>query len=353
MNLCFIINEWKEIEPEKETSIRLIHEACVRKHRVAILYSHNLTIRNNIAYGFARVIEPMDSVPDKIEVFFRKVRFREHLVPLTGFDAIFIRKDPPIDNIMLNFLDSVKDDTFIINSIDGIRKGNNKLYTTTFHDPGNIFLPVTYVSKNKDFLLRIIDETPFEKLILKPLDAYGGSGVIVLEKSAPRNIRSLLDFYISGSSSRNYVILQQFVEGAEDGDIRVLMLNGQAIGAYKRVPAAGDVRSNIHAGGEAVRHVLTENQRRVCQMIGPKLVSDGLYFCGVDLINDHLIEVNVLSPGGITNINRLNRTRLQRKVLDFIEEKVLEHEKLNREKQSAINRKMAFREELSDAADGR
>jgi glutathione synthase len=176
---------------------------------------------------------------------------------------------------------------------------------------------------------------------MKPLNGFGGQGVIVIEKSARQNFKSLLDFYIGSGDASNYVILQEYVTGAENGDVRILMLNGEPIGAMRRVPAGDDVRSNIHAGGKEVKHVLTKEEKALCHAIGPQLVRDGLYFAGLDVINGKLIEVNVLSPGGITRINRLNRVKLQSKVLDFIENVVSAKE--------LVLERSAFRKVIEDA----
>ena len=150
------------------------------------------------------------------------------------------------------------------------------------------------------------------------------------------------DVYIGDTERGNYVILQEYVEGAELGDIRILMLNGKPIGAMRRIPPADDVRSNVHAGGSVVKHQLTEQEKRLCAHIGPKLVRDGLFFAGIDVINGKLIEVNVMSPGGIARINRLNSVRLQEKVIDFIEHMVSKKTQLS-------PRKQVFRPLLSEA----
>jgi glutathione synthase len=265
----------------------------------------------------------MDKIPENIVSFYKKVVFEKKISPLHAFDCLMIRKDPPINPLVLNFLDAIKDEVVIINDVDGIRKANNKLYTTTFHDPNNTFLPKTHVSGSKKFIKKTIEESDQEKMILKPLDGSGGKGVIVLEKNARENINSLLDFYIDQTGD-NYVILQEFIEGIESGDVRVLMLNGQMIGAYNRKPADGEIRANIQTGGTAHKYTLSESQKKVCKKIGNKLVADGLYFVGLDMIGDKILEVNVLNPGGITNINKLDKTKLHRLVVDFIEDKVNE-----------------------------
>ncbi|MEE4215169.1 MAG: glutathione synthase [Bacteroidales bacterium] len=340
MNICFIINPWEKLDPEDDSTLRLIHESVIRGHNTGILYPHNLTIRESQTMGFVRKIKKQDKYPSSMPAFHRKIEFREQLLPLSGFDVIFARNNPPIDPVMLNFLGSVKDDTFIINDIDGLRKANNKLYPASFHD--NEIIPVTYVSKSKTVLKKAILESPKDRMILKPLAGYGGRGVIVLEKSALHNINSLLDFYISGTKEGNYVILQEFIEGAEEGDVRVLMLNGQPLGAYRRIPAGDDIRSNIKAGGSARKHSLTKQEKIICKRIGPKLVADGLYFVGLDIINGKLIEINVCSPGGITRINAFNRTRLQKKVIDFLEEVISARE-------TAIERKKHFKRMIDEA----
>lgn len=321
MHIGFIIANWNAIEPADSSTLTIIQECLKRKHTVSIMYTNNLTVRNNIVHGFTETIHDMEKIPENITSFFKKVTFEKKFTALHAFDCLMIRKDPPINPIVFNFLDAIKDEVVIINDVDGIRKANNKLYTTTFHDPHNTYLPITHVSGSKKFINRTIDESDAEKMILKPLDGSGGRGVIVLEKNARENINSLLDFYIDETGD-NYVILQEFIEGADQGDVRVMMLNGKFIGAYNRKPAVGEIRANIQLGGTAHKYTLTESQKRVCKKVGTKLLSDGLFFVGLDMIGDKILEVNVLNPGGITNINKLDKLKLHKQVVDFIEEKV-------------------------------
>lgn len=318
MNIGFVIDDLKEIKPQSNTTLRLIHECVKRKFTVGLLYPQNFIVENNSVHCIVKVIKPMDKIPKEFDKFLKKIVCQDELIKLTNFDAIFVRKDPPIDNIMLNFLDSISDDVFILNSVSGMKKANNKLYTTNFFDPNNEFLPKTYVSKNRDYLKSIIQNFG-KKMVLKPLEGYGGSGVIVLDTDNLLNINSLIDFYIAG---KNYVVLQEYIEDAKNGDIRVLMLNGKPIGAMKRVPADDEMRANVHAGGIAQKYTLTKQDLQICNIVGQKLVEDGLYFVGIDIIDGKLIEANVVSPGGIVNINRLNNTNLQKKVINFVVDEV-------------------------------
>lgn len=316
---------WEQINPENDSTLSLIHECAKRGHGVAMCTPSNLTIRNSVTNAFCTILNRMEKVPSSLKSFYKKATMREEMLPLAGFDAIFMRGNPPLDPLMLNFLDSVKDDVFVINSVQGMREANNKLYTAVFEDPNNEIIPVTHVSKNKDYLIQMIEESNANRMILKPLNGYGGSGVILIEKSAMGNINSLLDFYINKSDgSSDYVILQEYIEGAEKGDVRILLLNGVPIGAMKRIPGDKDHRSNVTAGGRVEKHRLTQQEKILCKKIGPKLVKDGLYFVGIDVIGGKLVEVNVMSPGGITYINKVAKVKLQEKVVDFLESKVLE-----------------------------
>ncbi|MFD2567869.1 glutathione synthase [Pseudotenacibaculum haliotis] len=325
MNVCFLMYPWEDIVPEKDTSLTLIHECAKRGHGVAICTPSNLTVRNSVTYAFCTILNRHEKMPSSINSFYKKTTTREEMLPLAGFDVIFMRAEPPLDPLMLNFLDSVKEDVFIINSVQGMREANNKLYTAAMEDPGNEIIPVTHVSKNKNYLIEMIEESNADKMILKPLNGFGGSGVILIEKSAMGNINSLLDFYINKSDGTSeYVILQEYIEGADQGDVRILLLNGLPIGAMRRIPGEKDHRSNITAGGSVAKHKLTPKEKLLCKKIGPKLVKDGLYFVGIDVIGGKLVEVNVMSPGGITYMNKVYKTKIQEKVIDFIESKYLE-----------------------------
>ena len=320
---------WERVIPSQDSTLRIIHEAVKRGHEVSITHPSNLTIRDSITLSLCKQISLAEKLTSNITSFYKTVKFNTEMCPLKEFDVIFMRDNPPLDGLVLNFLDSIKDDVFIINAIDGLREANNKIYTAAYFDPERKLIPATYVSKNIDYLLRIIEESENDKMIMKPLDGYGGSGVIIIEKSAMKNIRSLLDFYINRDRDHsNYVILQEYIEGAEEGDVRILMLNGKPIGALKRVPIKGDVRSNISAGGSVEKYKLTKEDKILCEKIGEKLVRDGIYYAGLDLINGKLIEVNVMSPGTIADINKLNKVKLQEKIINYLEKVVESRNKL-------------------------
>jgi glutathione synthase len=325
MKICFIMYPWEGIKAKQDSTIRLVHESAKRGHDVAITTPQSLTIRDSVTFSDCRTIIRGQKVSKSMSKFHDSIKFEKGMRALKDFDVIFMRDNPPLDPFVLNFLDSIKDEAFIVNAVNGLREANNKIYTAAYYDPEKEIIPTTHVSKNIDYLLGIIQQTDKEKMIMKPLDGYGGRGVIVIEKSAMDNIRSLLEFYINKSKGEsNYVILQEYVEGAEKGDVRVLMLNGKPIGALRRKPAKGDIRSNISAGGSVEQYKLTKKDRILCDIIGKKLVKDGIYFAGLDIISGKLIEINVLSPGTIADINKLNNVKLQVEIIDYLEEVVAE-----------------------------
>lgn len=313
-----------------DSTLRMIHECVKRGHTVAMTTPERLGIRESVTMANCEVFKKDQNVSSSINSFRNNVEKYWKNLPLAGFDVVFMRANPPLDPIMLNFLDSIKDDVFVMNAVRGLREANNKIYTAAYYDPDHDFIPVTHVSKDVAYLKQIIDESDQEQMIMKPLDGYGGRGVIIIEKSASNNIKSLLDFYVNNSSrdgKSQYVILQEYIPGAEKGDVRVFMLNGEPVGALKRIPSTGDIRSNISAGGSIAKHKLTKQELKLCRTIGEKLVRDGLFFAGLDLIGGKLIEVNVMSPGAITEFNRINKTKLQVKIIDFLEKVVQQRKK--------------------------
>jgi len=165
-------------------------------------------------------------------------------------------------------------------------------------------------------------------MVVKPLQGYGGEGVIKVSNRDHENLISLISYYIRASKpypEREPIMVQEYLDVVRrEGDIRILLLNGEILGAMRRKPPKGDFRANIHAGGQAYKHKCTEKEKEICQILKERLIRDGLYFVGIDIIGDKLVEINCVSPGGIPRINRLSKVKLEIKVIDFIEQKVAE-----------------------------
>ena len=139
---------WERVNPKQDSTLRMIHELAIRGHEVAITYPSNLTIRDSITLSLCKTIENNGKVSTSIPSFYKSVQFQEEMKPLKYFDVIFMRDNPPMDPLVLNFLDSIKDDVFILNNVDGLRETNNKIYTAAYYDPKRELIPATHVSKN-------------------------------------------------------------------------------------------------------------------------------------------------------------------------------------------------------------
>ena len=243
------------------------------------------------------------------------------MLPLAGFDVIFMRANPPLDNIVLNFLDSVKNDVFIVNNVEGLREANNKVYTAAFNDPNNEIVPKTYVSKNKNYLKEIIQESDAERMIMKPLNGFGGSGVIVLEKGATHNISSLL---ISSKASRARATTSSCRSTYRAPKKATCVCSCCTVSPL--VPCAvyrlQGMRAPMYQPGAMWKSTPSPKPNASCAKPWAKARARRLYFVGLDLIGGKLIEVNVLSPGGISYINKPHKTRLQTKVIDYVEDVV-------------------------------
>jgi len=242
---------------------------------------------------------------------------------ISDLDALFLRKNPPLIYQTMEFLTPMSDRVFMINSTSGQLLANSKLYTLNFPE----IIPETHISRDPIRLQKIIDDFG-GSMVVKPLQRYGGEGVIKVSVRDRENLNSLINYYVQAFRSypdREPIMVQEYLDGVQKrGDVRILLLNGEILGAMRRKPQDGDFRTNIHAGARAYAHEITREEANICRTIKDRLVEDGLFFVGIDIIGDKLVEINCVSPGGIPRINRLEQAKLEAKVIDFIERKVKE-----------------------------
>jgi glutathione synthase len=203
--------------------------------------------------------------------------------------------------------------TLVINSPQGLREANEKMYTLQFHQ----VMPETVVSQDKSIIRQFVEEKKFA--VLKPLGGKAGEGILFLDPS-DRNFNSIIE--VSTQHGREPVMIQQYLPEAKDGDKRIIMLNGEPIGAVNRVPTGSEFRGNMAVGGRVEKTNITQREREICAAVGPKLRDNGLYFVGLDVIGGYLTEVNVTSPTGIREIDRLNNTNLGKQVIQWLEKAI-------------------------------
>ncbi|MBC8247701.1 MAG: glutathione synthase [Deltaproteobacteria bacterium] len=326
MKIAFLMDRLDSINPIDDTTAHLMYECNQRGHIVFFLEPHDIYVRENevVARIYDLTVPPHLPIK-KYWQMVRRCLKKDELVfdVVIDLDVIFLRKNPPLQYQTMEFLDPVSESVLEINSTKGQILGNSKLYVLNFPD----IIPETHVSRDPRRLKRIIDDFGGD-MVIKPLQRYGGEGVIKVSAADRENLNSLINYY--SKSSRTYperepIMVQEYLDEVKrEGDVRILLLNGQILGAMRRKPKPGDFRTNVLAGARAFRHEATAKERQLCRIINQKLVDDGLYFVGIDVIGDKLVGINCMSPGGIPQINRLDNVKLEAKVIDFIEQRVRE-----------------------------
>jgi len=233
--------------------------------------------------------------------------------PLEEMDAIFMRTDPPVTTAylyatyILDYVDPAK--TLVLNSPRGLRAANEKMYTLQFTEA----IPTTIVSQDKQVIRQFVDAQG--AAVLKPLGGKAGEGILFLHPG-DRNLNSMIE--ISTLQGQLPVMVQTYLPEAKAGDKRIILLNGEPIGAVNRIPTGDEFRGNMAVGGQAARVEITERERQICAQLAPVLQRDGLIFVGIDVIGGYLTEVNVTSPTGVREVDRLDGTRLAYQVIEWI-----------------------------------
>ena len=235
---------------------------------------------------------------------------------LATMDVILMRQDPPFDMAYItatHILEHVSGKVLVVNDPAAVRNAPEKLFAT--HFPG--LMPPTLVSSDRAAIVAFRKQ--HRDIILKPLFGNGGAGVFRV-KPDDENFNALLESF--ALFYREPIMVQRYLPAVRRGDKRIILIEGEPVGAVMRVPAKGEARANLHVGGKAVKAKLTRREREICSAIGPTLKQQGLVFVGIDVIGDYLTEINVTSPTGIQEINRLDGIALEKRVWDAIEKRL-------------------------------
>jgi glutathione synthase len=241
---------------------------------------------------------------------------KPEMLDLATVDVILMRQDPPFDMSYItatHLLEHVHPRTLVVNDPVHVRNAPEKLFVTHFDG----LMPPTLITSDRDEILAFRRE--HRDIIVKPLFGNGGAGVFHITEG-DENLNALLEMFTQ--LYREPVIVQRYIPEVRAGDKRIILTDGVAVGAVSRVPAAGEARSNLHVGGKAVKATLTAREREICAAIGPALRERGLVFVGIDVIGDYLTEINVTSPTGLQEINRLDGVMLEKGLWDAIETRV-------------------------------
>ena len=311
LRMGFLMDPLDRILPDKDTTFVFMLEAGKRGHEVLYFTPDTLFSIKNEPYGVLRQARVKREAPARSGHFELGPPLE---VRLRDLNVLFMRVDPPftLDYLSQTYLlDLITDDVFVTNSPSALRDANEKLFTLHFPE----LTPPTLVTHETARIKAFQDEAG-GTIVLKPLFGCGGEGVFVISKD-DRNASAILTAATEGGKVR--VIAQRYIPEARQGDKRIIMLDGVAIGAIARIPRDDDHRANLHVGGNPARHTLTERDRYIIAKVGPELKKRGLHFVGLDVLGDWLTEINVTSPTGIQEISRLENTCLEAMVIDFVE----------------------------------
>ncbi|MCW6035294.1 glutathione synthase [Spirulina subsalsa FACHB-351] len=318
MKFVFIIDPIAQLDPGHDTSVALMEAAQMLGHEVYITEVQQLSVVEGQAWA---LLSPVSLTPVELvgERWLAPKSWYEKgpgtWQPLTTMDGVLMRKDPPVTvpylytTQILDLIDPTK--TLVLNNPRGLQAANEKLYALNFPT----VIPETIVSQAKSVILDFVAQKG--AAVLKPLGGKGGEGILFLE-AGDRNLNSLIE--VSTKWGQEPVMVQQYLPAASEGDKRIILLDGQPIGAVNRIPTGQEFRGNMAVGGRVAKAEITERDREICATVAPSLKADGLYFVGLDVIGGYLTEVNVTSPTGVREIDRLDGVSLGKQVITWLVE---------------------------------
>ena len=310
MKIAFQMDPVMGVDINADSSFRLAEEAQARGHELFYYSPDHLAYQEGriTARGYDMTVQRVAGTP--------AVLGEEREVDLADFDVVWLRQDPPFDMHYItstHLLDRLKGQTLVVNDPFWVRNYPEKLLVLDFPD----LTPPTAIARDLDTIKAF--KAKHGDIILKPLYGNGGAGVFRLDAN-DRNLTSLHELFTG--FSREPLIVQKFLPDVSNGDIRVILVDAEPVGAINRVPAAGETRSNMHVGGRPEKIGLTERDREICAAIGPLLREKGQIFVGIDVIGDYLTEINVTSPTGIQELERFDGVNIAEKVWQAIESKL-------------------------------
>jgi glutathione synthase len=296
LTIGFLMDPIESVLVHHDTTFALMRTAQSRGHRLLSFGQDALFHEGGQAHARVREVEVFEEQGHH----FRVIAEREE--PLGLLDVLWMRKDPPVDVAFLHATQLVEATggraPLYVNSPSGLRDANEKLWALNFPE----LTPETLVSRDIAQLRAFIDDAP-DGAIVKPVDGFGGQGVVLLRRG-DRNAPSVLELLTA--RGRDWVVAQAYVPAAREGDKRILLLDGEPLGAINRVPLETENRANMAVGGQPVKSELTRRDREICARLAPALRREELIFVGIDVIGDFLIEVNVTSPTGLAELARLD-----------------------------------------------
>ena len=228
------------------------------------------------------------------------------VLKLSSLDVILMRQDPPFNMSYItatHILEKIASQTLILNNPFHVRNAPEKIFVTEFSK----FMPETLITREPNEIIKFRNKN--KNIIIKPLYGNGGEGVFYI-KNNDSNFNVIIENFLN--SNEEQFIIQSYIPEVKKGDKRIILIDGEVVGAINRIPAKNENRSNMHVGGKPIKTSLNKNDKLICETISPHLKAKGLFFVGIDVIGNYLTEINVTSPTGIREINRLSKTNIEK-----------------------------------------
>ena len=295
------------IDIEADSTFALALEAQARGHALHHYLPRHLSLRAGRVTASMRALEVRNRAGDHATLG------APQTIDLAAMDVVLMRQDPPFDMAYItatHLLERVHPATLVVNDPAQVRNAPEKLFVTHFGD----LTPPTLIAAEPGTIADFRAE--HGDIVLKPLFGNGGAGVFHVAPG-DENLNALLEMF--AAISREPIIAQAYLPAVREGDKRIVLVEGEPVGAVNRVPPKGEARANLHVGARPLKTALTGREREICATIGPALRERGLVFAGIDVIGGCLTEINVTSPTGIQEINRLDGARIEALVWDAIE----------------------------------
>jgi glutathione synthase len=289
------------LDKHTDSTFALIEAAIKKSYKVHIYTVDDLTLENNDLRVFCKEVKGIDI--NKID--FLKLSEKKTKT-LQSFDVILIRQDPPFNMKYLTatyLLEKVQGKTIVLNNPSSIRNSPEKLLVTNFYD----LMPPTIISRNEIEIQSFLKV--HKECIIKPLYGNGGKDVFFSSINDP-NLSVIIEKFLE---QEEHFIIQKFIKGVSKGDKRILLINGEPVGAINRVPNKSEIRANLHIGGKAKKTTLSKQDLKICGKIKKTLQEKELFFAGIDVIDSYLTEINVTSPTCIREIDYFNRDNIASK----------------------------------------
>ena len=294
-----------------DSTFALLLEAQERGYDIDIYTPNMLTLNDGLLSAEAQQIKAYHS-PDRIEEL-----NHPRSVLLDEYDIVLMRQDPPFDMSYItatHLLETIQDKTLILNNPFYVRNCPEKIFVNKYMK----YMPHTLITRNISEIIKFRDK--HEKIIIKPLYGNGGANVFYSD-GADRNFGSIIENFLELNSEP--FIIQQFIPKVKEGDKRIILIDGEIAGAINRLPQDGEIRSNMHVGGLPAKTEITEGDAKICNAISQDLKDFGLFFAGIDIIDNLITEINVTSPTGIREILQLSGIDVAKIFWDQAEKKII------------------------------